>query len=55
MGYNGITILQFFAQLQQWFVISNGYKFKMRDQFHAPWTDTPDTHASTYAAQLDDR
>ena len=26
----------------------------MREYFHAPWTDTPDAHASTYAAQLDD-
>ena len=55
MGYNSITILQFFAQLQKWFVILNGDKLKMRDYFHAPWTDTPDAHASTYAVQLNKR
>ena len=55
MGYSGITILQFFAQLQKWFVISNGDKLKIREYFHAPWTDTPDAHASMYAAQLDER
>ena len=55
MGYNGVTILQFFAQLQKWFVISNGDKLKMRECFHAPWIDTPDAHTSTYAAQLDER
>ena len=27
----------------------------MREYFHAPWTDTPDAHASTYAAQTDER
>ena len=25
------------------------------EYFHAPWTETPDAHASTYAAQLDER
>ena len=55
VGYSGITILQFFAQLQKWFVISNGDKLKIREYFHAPWTDTPDAHASMYAAQLDER
>ena len=55
VGYNGITILQFFAQLQKWFVILNRDKLKMREYFHAPWTDTPDAHASMYAAHLDER
>ena len=27
----------------------------MREYFHAPWTDTPYAHTSTYAAQLDER
>ena len=27
----------------------------MMEYFHAPWTETPDDHASTYAAQLDER
>ena len=30
VGYNSLMILQFFAQLQKWFVISNGDKLKMR-------------------------
>ena len=55
MEYNGVTILQFFTQLQKWFVISNGDNLKMREYFHAPWTDTPYAHTSTYAAQLDER
>ena len=29
IGYNGVTILEFFAQLQTWYVISNGDKLKM--------------------------
>ena len=55
IGYNGVTILDFFAQLQTWYVISNGDKLKTMEYFHAPWTETPDAHASTYAAQLDER
>ena len=55
MGYNGVAILQFFAQLQKWLVISNRDTLKIREYFHAPWTDTPNVYASTYAAQLDDR
>ena len=55
MGYNGITILQFFAQLQKWFVISNRDKLKMKEYFHAPWTNTLNAHTSTYAAQLNKR
>ena len=55
VGYNGITILQLFAQLQIWFMISNKDKLKMKEYFHAPWTDPPNAHASTYAAQLDKR
>ena len=55
VGNNGITILQFFAELQKQFVISNRDKLKMKEYFHAPWTDTPDTHASMDAAQLDKR
>ena len=31
VGYNGVTILQFFAHLQKWFVISNGDKLKMKE------------------------
>ena len=55
MGYNVITILQFFSQIQKWFMISNGYKLKMKEYFHAPWTDTPNAQTLTYAAQLDGR
>ena len=55
IGYNGVTILNFFTQLQTWYVISNGDKLKMMEYFHATWTETPDDHASTYAAQLDKR
>ena len=28
---------------------------KMETYFAAPWTDTPDAHASAYAKQLDER
>ena len=54
IGYNGVTILDFFTQLQTWYVISNGDKLKMIEYFHAPWTETPDAHASTYAAQINE-
>ena len=55
IGYNGVTILDFFTQLQTWYVISNRDKLKMMEYFHTPWTETPDAHTSTYAAQLDKR
>ena len=29
IGYNSVTILDFFTQLQTWYVISNGDKLKM--------------------------
>ena len=33
----------------------NSKKFKMEAYFAAPWTDTPNAHASTYAVHLDER
>ena len=55
IGYNSVTILDFFTQLQTWYLISNRDKLKMMEYFHTPWIENPDAHASTYAAQLDER
>ena len=55
LGYNGVTIHQFMQQICTWFVITNNDTLKMETYFAALWTDTPDAHASTYTAQLDER
>ena len=41
IGYNGVTTLNFFTQLQTWYVISNGDKLKMIEYFQPQTTFEP--------------
>ena len=40
-------------QLQMWYVIRTREKFAIKAHFLKPWSDTPDTHITTFANQLD--
>ena len=55
VGYNNQTIKTMVLQLWTWFVITNSEKVVIKAQFHAPWGDTPKSHITTFARQLDHR
>ena len=40
------------THLQTWFVIMNKEKLDMKALFYAPWSETPNTHITTFARQL---
>ena len=43
------------THLQTWFVITNKEKLDVKALFYAPWSETPNTHITTFARQLDRR
>ena len=55
VGYNNQTIKTMVLQLWTWFVITNSEKVVIKAHFHAPWSDTPKSHITTFAHQLDHR
>ena len=55
IAFKNQTILSLLTHLRTWFKISNKEKIDIKARFHAPWSDTPDAHASTFGRQLDRR
>ena len=55
VGYNNQTIKTMVLQLWTWFVITNSEKVVIKAHFYAPWSDTPKSHITTFAHQLDHR
>ena len=53
IGYKNQTIATMITHLQTWFVITNKEKLNMKALFYALWIDTPNTHITTFARQLD--
>ena len=42
-------------QLRTWFVITNSEKVAIKAHFHTTWSNTPNSHITTFARQLDRR
>ena len=40
-------------QLQTWYVITNKEKLDVKALFHNPWSDTPNSHITTFARHLE--
>ena len=40
------------THLQTWFIITNKEKLDMKALFYSPWSETPNTHITTFARQL---
>ena len=55
VGYNNQAIKTMVLQLWTWFVITNSEKVVIKAHFYAPWSDTPKSHITTFAHQLDHR
>ena len=55
MGYKNATIKTMVTHLRTWFVITNAEKIAIKAAFHAPWSDTPNDHITTFARQLNRR
>ena len=52
IGYKNQTITAMITHLQTWFVITNKEKLDIKVLFYAPWSETPNTHITTFAQQL---
>ena len=55
LGFSGVTIFQMLNHLCTWYNITNAHQLAIKIHFVALWGETPDTHANTYAWQLDKR
>ena len=55
IGYKNQTIATMFKQLQTCNVITNKDKIDVKALFHEPWSDTPNSHITTFACQLERR
>ena len=53
ISYNNQTIKSMLLQLRTWFVITNSEKVAIKAHFHTPWSNTPNSHITTFARQLD--
>ena len=53
VGYNNLTIKTMIFQLRTWFIITNSEKVAIKAHFHAPWSNTSNSHITTFAHQLD--
>ena len=53
ISYNNQTIKTMLLQLCTWFVITKSKKFAIKAHFHDPWRDTPKSHITTFARQID--
>ena len=49
IGYKNQTIATMITHLQTWFVITDKEKLDMKALFYAPWSETPNTHLTTFA------
>ena len=52
VSYNNQTIKTILLQLRTWKVITNGEKVSIKAHFHTPWSDTPNSHITTFARQI---
>ena len=55
IGYKTQTIAKMITLLQTWFVITKKEKIDTKALFYAPLSETPNTHITTFAQQLDRR
>ena len=55
VGYNNQTIKTMVLQLRTWFVITKIENVSIKAHFHALWSDTPNSHITTFARQIDRR
>ena len=53
--YNNHTIKTMLRQLRTWFVITRSKQVAIKAHFHAPYSDTPNSHITTFARPLDRR
>ena len=55
IGYKNQMITTMITHLQTWFVIANKEKLDTKVLFYTPWSDTPNTHITTFARKLNQR
>ena len=53
--YKNQTTKTMIKQLQTWYVTKTKEKISIKAHFLAPWSNTPDTHITTFTCQLDMR
>ena len=53
VGYKNKKIKTMVEQLQTWYVITTKEKLAIKAHLLDPWSDTPDSHITTFARQLD--
>ena len=49
IGYKNQTIATMIMHLQTWSIITNKEKLDTKALFYAPWSDTPNTHITTFS------
>ena len=55
VGYKNQNIRTMAEKLQTWYVITTKEKLAIKAHLLKPWSNTPDTHITTFARQLDMR